>query len=136
MTISRPPVASVDPRRAQRGHGGVVVADACHHPRAGCGGELDGGRADPAGGAVHQQPVAEPEPALGEQRVVGGRHHLREAAGLRPVELLGDGHGDPLVHHRQLRLAAAADQRHHPVVRAEAEHPLADRRDLAGRPGW
>ena len=27
----------------------------------GGGGELDGGRADPAGGPVHQQPVAQPE---------------------------------------------------------------------------
>ena len=51
---------------------------------AGSGRELDAGDADPAGGAVHHRVLARAEAALGEERIVGGREHLGEAARLRP----------------------------------------------------
>ena len=120
---------------AEVGHGLVVVgvADAGHHPGPGGGGQLDGGRADPAGGPVHQQPVAQPEAALGEQGVVGGGDHLGEPAGLGPGEPVGDRDRHPLVDHGQLGLAAPADHGHHPVALGEAVDVGADGGDLAGQ---
>ena len=81
-----------DHRGAELGHGLVMagVADAGHDPGPGGGAQLDGGRADPAGGAVDQQPVAEAEAGLGEQGVVGGGDDLGEPAGLGPAKLVGD----------------------------------------------
>ncbi len=81
---------------------------------------LDGGRADPAGGPVHQQPVAQAQAALGEQGVVGGGDHLGEPAGLGPGEPVEDRDRHPLVDHGQLGLAAPADHGHHPVALGEA----------------
>ena len=120
---------------AELGHGLVMagVADAGHDPGPGGGAQLDGGRADPAGGAVDQQPVAEAEAGLGEQGVVGGGDDLGEPAGLGPAKLVGDRDGRPLVDHGQLGLPAAADHGHDPVARAEAEDAGANGGDLAGQ---
>ena len=60
------------------------------------------------------------EPGLGEERVVGGRERLGDAARRGPVELVRDRHRGALVHHGELRLATAADDRHHAVTGLEA----------------
>ena len=60
---------------------------------------------------------------LGEHRVVGGGEDLGEAAGLGQERLSGTGIRVPLVDHRQLGLAAAADDGHHAVADVEALGP-------------
>jgi hypothetical protein len=82
---------------------------------------------------VHQQPLARRQPGLGEQRVVGGREHLGEASGRGPVQGLGDRHRHALVHHRQLGLSAAGDERHHAVALGEARGAGAALGHLAGQ---
>ena len=77
--------------------------------------------------------LARAQPGLGEDRVVGGREDLGHAARLRPVERVRDRHRRPLVHHRQLGLAAASDDRHHPVTHVEALRVGAERGHLAGQ---
>jgi hypothetical protein len=69
---------------------------------------------------VHQQALATGEPGLGEERVVGGREHLRDPAGGHPVELVGYRHDQALVDRDQLCLAAAADHGHDAVTGGEA----------------
>ena len=64
------------------GVAGVGVAHRRGDVRADRMGELDGGRADAAGGAVHEQPLAGAQPGLGEDRVVGGREDLGQPAGV------------------------------------------------------
>ena len=81
---------------------------------------------------MDEQPLADAQPGLGEQRVVGGAEDLGDAARRRPVELVGDRHRHALVHDRQLALPAAADDRHHAVADLEPPHPVADRDHLAG----
>ena len=82
--------------------------------------ELDRRGADAAGGAVDEQALAGAQAALGEERVVGGGEDLGHAAGLRPVEAVGDRHELALVDDGQLGLPAAADDRHDAVALGEA----------------
>ncbi len=78
--------------------------------------ELHGRRADAAGRAADQHALAHPQARLAEERVVRGREDLREAAGGRALHRVGDRHRLPLVHDAELRLAAAADDRHDAVA--------------------
>ena len=109
----------------------MLVADgrgdarARHHP------ELDGGHPDPARGAVHEQALADGQARLGEERVVGGGEDLGDAARGGPVELLGNGHRGALVHHGELGLPSAGDDRHHAIARLEAACPAPAGDDLA-----
>ena len=48
--------------------------------------ELHRRGADAARGAVHEQPLAGPQPGLREDRVVGGREDLGQPAGVRKVD--------------------------------------------------
>ena len=111
----------------------VLVADGRGDARAGHRAELDGGHADAAGRAVDQQPLADGQPGLGEQRVVGGGEDLGDAARRGPVELVRDRHRGALVHDRELGLAAAGDDRHHAVAGLEASDAAAALDDLAGQ---
>ena len=77
--------------------------------------------------------LADHQPGLREERVVGRGEDLGHAARGGPVELLGHRHRRPLVHDRQLRLAAAADHGHDAVARLEALRPAPDRHHLAGQ---
>ena len=77
--------------------------------------------ADAARGAVHEQALAGSELRLGEERVVRGREHLDEAARLLPGHPVRDRQHVRLVRDRELRLAAARQERHHaPAVRGLA----------------
>ena len=69
-----------------------LVSDRGGHVRARGAPQLDRRRAHPAGPAVHQQPLARPQPGLGEEGVVGRHEHLGGPSGPRPVERLGHGH--------------------------------------------
>ena len=109
------------------------VADRGRDARAGHRAELHGGHADAARRAVHEQALADHQAGLREERVVGGGEDLGHAARGGPVELVGHRHRRPLVHDRQLRLAAAADHGHDAVARLEALRPRPDRDDLAGQ---
>ena len=109
----------------------VLVAHRGRHTRAGHGAELDGGRPDAARRAVDEQPLADDQAGLREQGVVGGEEDLGRAARRDPVQLVGHGHRDPLVDHRQLGLAAAGDDRHHAVAGLEALDPVAGLDHLA-----
>ena len=76
--------------------------------------------ADAARGAVDEQPLARLQPALGEQRVVGGREHLRErrrpaASPAHRARASAGARGRP-----QLGLPAAADDAHDAVALGEA----------------
>jgi hypothetical protein len=82
---------------------------------------------------VDQEPLSRPQLRLAEQGVVSRDEHLRQAARLRPVERLRHRHRGPLVDERQLRLGAAAHNRHHPVPFLEALGPRPARGDLAGQ---
>jgi hypothetical protein len=121
--------------RAQLAHGvaQLLVTDRGGDVRAGRAAELDRGRADTTRSAVDEQALAGLQARLREDRVVGGGEHLGHAPGLRPVEVLGDGHQLALLHDRQLRLAPTADDRHHAVALAEALRTRAERGDLAGQ---
>ena len=109
----------------------MLVADGRGDARAGHHAELDGGHADAAGRAVHEQALADGQPGLGEERVVGGGEDLGDAARRGPVELLRDRHRGALVDDRVLGLAAAGDQRHHAVAGLEAPDAAAAGDDLA-----
>src|SRR5262249_24507645 len=80
---------------------------------------------------VDEQALTRPQVRLGEERVVRGGEDLGRAAGRRPVERLRNGHRLALMHGRELRLAAAADDRHHAVALLEAGRALAEAHDLA-----
>ena len=72
------------------------------------------------------------EPRLREERVVGGHEDFSETSGRWPIELLRHRHRVPLVDGRQLGLAAAPDDRHHPVTLGEAQRARPQRGHLAG----
>jgi hypothetical protein len=80
---------------------------------------------------VHEQPLAGRQGALGEQRVVGGGEDLGHPARLGPVQAAGQRHGLALVHRGQLRLPAAADDRHDAIPLGEPIGPRAATDDLA-----
>src|SRR5215212_310706 len=110
----------------------LLVPDRGGYARAGRAAELHRGGADAAGRAVYEQMLARPEAGLREHRVMGGGEHLGQAARRRPVERLRHRHGRSLVHHRQLRLAAAAYDGHHAITLVEALRTWAERLDLTG----
>ena len=110
----------------------VRVADGRGHARARHHAELHRGHADAARRAVDEQPLADRQARLGEERVVGGGEDLRDAARGGPVELVRDRHRGALVHDRELRLAAAGDDRHHAVAGLEAAGAAPAGDDLAG----
>ena len=93
--------------------------------------ELDGGGADAARRAVHEQPLAGSQPGLREERVVGGREDLGQPAGVGERDGFGHAHQLALVDDRQLALAAAADDPHHAVALGEARRARAERLDDA-----
>ena len=67
-------------------------------------------------------------PAWMKTRVVGGREDLGQPAGRRPVERpRGPAISSALVHHRQLGLRAAADDRHHARARLRSASPRPER---------
>ena len=109
------------------------IAHGRGHARAGHRAELDRRHADAARRAVDEQPLADDQPGLREERVVGGRERLGDAAGRGPVELLGHRHRGALVHDRELGLAATADDGHDAVAQLEADRVPARRDDLAGQ---
>ena len=109
----------------------VLVAHRRRDAGAGHRAQLHRGHPDAAGGAVDEQPLADHQLGLGEERVVGGEEDLGRAAGGDPVELVRDRHRHALVDDRQLGLPAAGDDRHHAVARLEALDAGADRHDLA-----
>ena len=120
--------------RAERGDRLVLsgVAHGRDDASAGQRRQLHRGRADAAGRAGDEHAVAERQARLPEERVVGGRVHLHEAAGLRPAQAGGHPERVRLVHHGQLGLGAAADERHHPVADGEPGHARAHGGHLAG----
>ena len=63
---------------------------------------------------------------------MGGREHLGQATRRWPVQRLRHLHQLALVHHGQLRLRPAADDRHHALAEREALGARPERRDLAG----
>ena len=101
--------------------------------RAGRAGELDRGGADAARRALHEQPLAGAQAGLGEDRVVGGREDLGQAARVREADRVGHGHQLALVHDRELGLPAAADDAHHAVALGEARRAGPERLDDAGQ---
>jgi hypothetical protein len=80
---------------------------------------------------VHEEPLTRLQTGLAEERVVRGREDLGEAAGVLPVEDLGDRHRLALVDDGELRLAPAADDRHDPVALVEASRARPPPDDLA-----
>ena len=115
--------------------------DAVAHLRAPDGGrhggtrgsaELDRRGTDATGPAVDEQALARLQAGLGEQGVVRRREHLGKPPGLGPVQAAGDRHRHALVDDRQLGLAAAADDRAHPVAVLESLGSGAAREHLAG----
>ena len=110
----------------------LLAAHRRGHARARRPGELDRRGAHASGAAVHEQVLAGAQPGLGEQGVVRRGEHLRQPTGRGPVERVGHGHELALVDRRQLRLAAAADDRHHTLAHREALGPRPERCHLAG----
>ena len=94
--------------------------------------ELHAGAAHAPGGAADQDPLAEREVRLAEERVEGGRERLHEAAGLGPGKPVRHRQGVRFVDRRQRRLGAAADERHDAVTRREPRHAPPHAHDLAG----
>ena len=72
------------------------------------------------------------EPALGEQRVVGGGERLGEAARLGPGQSVGTAMAAALVDDGELGLRAAAHDGHDAIADGEARRPPARGDDLAG----
>ncbi len=68
-----------------------------------------------AGRTVHEQTLAGLQLGLREERVVRGRIDLDEAARLGPGDVLGNRQRVRLVHGDELGVAAARQQRHHPL---------------------
>ena len=77
---------AVDRLGAEPGHlvAQLRAANGRRHLGAGRTPELDRGRAHAAGAPVHQQALSGGQPRLREERVVGGREDLRQAARRRP----------------------------------------------------
>ena len=82
---------------------------------------------------MHEQVLAGAQAGLGDERVVGGREHLRQTARLGPLERVGHGHGGALVDECQLGLSAAADHRHHALPLGETARAGAERGHLPGK---
>ena len=110
----------------------VRIPDSRGHARSGRVGKLDRRRANAAGAAVHEQPLARLQPGLGEHAVVRGRKRLGDTAGLDPPQILRDRHQDPLVDDRELGLAPARDDPHHPIADRKPLRTRTAIDDLAG----
>ena len=110
---------------------GLGIADGSGDPRARHHAQLHGRHADAARRAVHEQALADGQPRLGEERVVGGGEHLGDAARRGPVELVRDRHRGALVDDGELGLPASGDHRHHAVAGLEAPDAAAAGDDLA-----
>ena len=95
--------------------------------------ELDRCAADAAGAAMHEQPLAEPQLALREEHVMGGREDLRYAARRSPVKRGGNRHQLALMDDGKLRLAAAPDDPHHAVAERKPARSIAESSDLPGQ---
>jgi len=93
-----------------------MVAGGAGDRGAGGHAQLHRGNADPARGAVHEQPVAVLQVRLCEERVVCRCEHLDETARLRPVDALRHADHVRVVHGDELRLASAWEQGHHPLA--------------------
>ena len=124
-----------DDARAERCHAlpQRLVADRRRDARARCAAELNRRGADTPGATVDQEPLAAAQTGLGEEGVVRCGEHLRDSARRRPVEPVRHGHQNPFVNDGELRLAAAADDRHHPIRDGEATRSGAEGDDLASQ---
>ena len=71
---------------------------------------------------MDEQALAEAQPGLREERVVGGGEDLGDAARRLPLQLLRHRHRRALVDDRELGLSAAGHDRHHAVAGLEALH--------------
>ena len=112
----------------------LLAAHGGHHPGARRAAQLDRGGAHAAGAAVHEQPLARAAaPAWLKSASWAVVNTSGQPARLGPVEPVGHRHRGALVHHRQLGLAAAAHDRHHPVALGEALRARAQGRHLAGQ---
>ena len=94
--------------------------------------ELDRRGADAARAAVDEQPLARSQAGLREDRVVGGREDLGQAARVGELDGVGTAHELALVDDRELGLAAAADDPHDAIALGEARRARPERLDDAG----
>ena len=97
-------------------------------PRAQDPADLDGGDADPARRAVHQQGFAggQPQHVRPAERGVGGVVGVGEGDGVAESHAVGNGEGVDLQRGGFLRQAAPVEHRQHPVARPEARDLRAD----------
>ena len=122
----------------------AVRAAVGEHARAGGGAELDGGGADSARRAVHEERLSHGEAGAGEHRIVSGDERLRDGGRLAIGEVVGDARNVALVHGDRVGETASADQPEDAVAGAPCGHGLAARdhgacdleaRDVGGRAG-
>lgn len=98
---------------------------------AGRVGQLDGGRAHPVGGRVHDQRLAGAQAHLVEEPIVGREEDLGDRRGIFQGHPRGDGHGQPLVRHDALGVTAPRRQAEHGIALAKAADTRAGRRNRA-----
>ena len=95
-------------------------------------GELDGGGADAAGAAVHQEPFAGRQAPALEHVVPYREEGLGHRARVHHVEACRNGQRDGLLGNAVLGVAAAVDERAHLVAELPARDARADGCHLAG----
>ncbi len=81
---------------------------------------------------MNEQPLAALQAGLGEQASCAVVKTSGTPPGLEPAQRARDRHQLPLVHGRQLRLPAAADDAHDAVALAEASRRGPERLHLTG----
>jgi hypothetical protein len=108
------------------------VADGGDDGRPGHRAQLNRGDTHAPRRSRDEHAVAGRQPATREERVVGGRVHLREPAGLGPRERLRHGEEVALVHHHPRRLGTSGDEGHDPVAALGIRDARTGTHDLAG----
>ena len=109
-----------------------AVAREGRDARAGCEAQLHAGDAHPSRRSGDQQTLTDGQSRLREQRIVRGREHLHEPAGLGVGEPGRRTQRMPLVHRDQLGVSAPTEQRHHAIALDEVPNAPAQRDHLAG----